>query len=47
MNPFTMHTQEQGITYWEHWDFAMGIAYRLMISVMAFALPIAMLRVTK
>lgn len=38
MNPMTKHTQEQGITYWQHWGFAMGIAYRLLISVLAFAL---------
>ena len=38
MNPLTKHTQEQGVTYWEHWDFAMSIAYRLLISVMAFAM---------
>ena len=37
MNPFTIHTQQQGVTYLEHWFFAMGIAYRLFISVMAFA----------
>ena len=38
MNPMTQHTQEQGITYWQHWGFAMGIACRLLISVMAFAI---------
>ncbi len=38
MNPFTAHTQKQGVTYWEHWGFAMGIAYRLLVSVMAFAI---------
>lgn len=38
MNPFTEHTQQQGVGYWEHWGFAMGIAYRLMISVLAFAI---------
>ena len=38
MNPFTTHTQAQGVTYVEHADFAMGIALRLMISVIAFAL---------
>ena len=38
MNPFTTHTQQQGVTYWEHWGFAMGIAYHLFISVWAFAL---------
>ena len=38
MNPFTAHTQAQGVTYLEHWFFALGIAGRLMISVVAFAL---------
>ena len=38
INPFTIHTQEQGVTYMEHWYFAMGIAGRLLISVMAFAI---------
>jgi hypothetical protein len=37
MNPFTEHTQKQGVTYIEHWCFAMGIAYRLLSSVLAFA----------
>jgi len=37
MNPFTAHTKQQGVTYIEHWLFAMGIACRLMISVAAFA----------
>ena len=38
MNPFIEHTQQQGITYIEHWCFAMGIAYRLLSSVAAFTL---------
>jgi hypothetical protein len=38
MNPFTTHPHKQGVTYLEHWCFAMGIAYRLLISVLAFAL---------
>jgi len=38
VNPLTTHTQQQGVTYWEHWGFAMGIAYRLFISVWAFAI---------
>ena len=38
MNPFTAHTHAQGVTYVEHWFFALGIAGRLMISVIAFAL---------
>jgi hypothetical protein len=36
MNPFTHHTQQQGVTYLEHGRFALGIAYRLFISVIAF-----------
>jgi hypothetical protein len=38
MNPFTEHTKDQGVTYWEHCSFAMGIALRLMSCVSAFAL---------
>lgn len=38
MNPLTIHTQKQGVSYWEHWNFAMGIACRLLISVLAFAM---------
>jgi hypothetical protein len=38
MNPFTEHTKDQGVTYREHWCFAMGIAWRLMSCVSAFAL---------
>lgn len=38
MSPFTDHPHQQGITYFEHWRFAMGIAYRLLTSVVAFAL---------
>jgi hypothetical protein len=37
MNLFTAHPHQQGISYVEHWLFAMGIAYRLLMSVMAFA----------
>jgi hypothetical protein len=37
MNPFTAHPHHQGISYVEHWGFAMGIAYRLLMSVVAFA----------
>ena len=37
MNPFTRHTQQQGITYLEHLFFATGIAWRLSGSVIAFA----------
>ena len=38
MNAFTGHPHEQGVTYFEHWVFAMGIAWRLLSSVVAFAL---------
>ena len=38
MNIFTYHTYEQGITYIQHWVFAMGIAKRLFQSVIAFTL---------
>jgi hypothetical protein len=38
MNPFINHPRKQGITYLEHWCFAMGIAYRLLASVIAFGL---------
>jgi len=38
MNPFTEHTQQQGITYFAHGCFAMGIAWRLLASVAAFAI---------
>ncbi|MEA3410830.1 MAG: DUF6356 family protein [Pseudomonadota bacterium] len=37
MNPFTTHPRQQGVTYYEHWRFAMGIACRLITSVVAFA----------
>lgn len=38
MNILTQHTQKQGVTYVEHWVFAMGIAKRLLDSVIAFTL---------
>lgn len=38
MNPFTQHTQKQGVGYIEHACFALGIALRLLRSVGAFAL---------
>lgn len=38
MTLFTAHPQEQGISYIEHYQFAMGIACRLLTSVVAFAL---------
>jgi len=37
MNPFTAHPHRQGVTYFEHWHFAMGISFRLLMSVLAFA----------
>jgi hypothetical protein len=37
MNPFTRHPRRQGVTYLEHWRFAMGIAGRLLRSMAAFA----------
>jgi hypothetical protein len=38
MNALTEHPHQQGVTYFEHWAFAMGIAWRLLTSVVAFAL---------
>ncbi len=38
MNAFTDHPHQQGVTYFEHWSFAMGIAWRLLCSVVEFAL---------
>lgn len=38
MNMFSRHPNEQGITYLEHLVFAIGIAGRLLASVIAFAL---------
>ena len=38
MNIFTKHTQQQGVTYFEHLFFAAGIAIRLFNTVIAFAL---------
>jgi hypothetical protein len=37
MTIFTRHPHDQGISYLEHWGFAMGIAWRLLRSVVAFA----------
>jgi len=37
MNPFIAHPHRQGVTYFEHWHFAMGISLRLLMSVLAFA----------
>lgn len=36
MNPFTRHPRRQGVTYAEHGRFAMGIACRLLKSVVVF-----------
>jgi hypothetical protein len=38
MNALTRHPHAQGVSYLEHWAFAMGIAWRLLSSVFAFAL---------
>ena len=38
MTIFTRHPHDQGINYFEHWGFAMGIAWRLLRSVLAFAI---------
>jgi hypothetical protein len=38
MKAFTQHPHKQGVTYFEHWNFAMGIAWRLLASVTAFML---------
>lgn len=37
MTIFTQHPHDQGISYFEHWAFAMGIAWRLLRSVIAFS----------
>jgi len=38
MSKFTEHPHAQGVTYFEHWSFAIGISWRLLRSVMAFTL---------
>jgi len=38
MTIFTQHPHAQGVTYLEHSEFAIGIAWRLFRSVLAFAL---------
>jgi hypothetical protein len=38
MNPMTRHPTKQGVTYWKHFHFAMGVAARLLTSVLAFAI---------
>ena len=37
MSIFTAHPHDQGLSYFEHWLFAMGIACRLVSSAIAFA----------
>ena len=37
MTIFTEHPHAQGVSYFEHWGFAIGIAWRLLRSVLAFA----------
>ena len=37
MSLFTFHPHKQGLSYFEHWLFAMGIAIRLFASTVAFA----------
>ena len=38
MTIFTKHPHAQGVTYFEHGMFAIGIAWRLFRSVLAFSL---------
>lgn len=38
MTAITQHPHEQGVTYFQHWAFAMGIAWRLLCSVVEFAI---------
>ena len=38
MSVFTQHPHDQRMSYFEHWSFAVGIAWRLFRSVIAFAL---------
>ena len=38
MNTFTQHTRQQGFTYIEHACFALGIAWRLLHTVIIFSL---------
>ena len=38
MNVFTQHPHDQGIGYFEHWSFAMAIAWRLFRSALSFAI---------
>ena len=36
MNVLTEHPHKQGVSYFEHWAFAMGIAWRMLRSSLAF-----------
>lgn len=36
MTVFTQHPHEQGVSYSEHLDFAIGIAWRLLMCVLSF-----------
>ena len=38
MSILTAHLHDQGLSYFEHWLFAMGIAWRLVSSAIAFAI---------
>lgn len=38
MKVLTKHPHAQGVTYTEHWTFAMGIAWRLLRSALAFVI---------
>ena len=38
MTIFTQHPHDQEITYSGHWGFALGIAWRLLRSAVAFAI---------
>jgi hypothetical protein len=42
MTVFTQHPHDQGISYFEHWSFAMGIAWRLFRSVFVSAVHAVM-----
>jgi len=38
MTIFTNHPHQQGVSYFEHLEFAIGISWRLLASVVAFTL---------
>jgi hypothetical protein len=42
MTIFTEHPHAQGVSYFEHAQFAIGIAWRLLRSVLAFTLHAAL-----